>query len=73
MSTSSFIQLMQELQGADSQERFARQIGVAQRTISAIYLGERRPGLKVLRGLVRVYPERADELQALFFVSELAL
>ena len=67
---TSFIDLMRELQGGDSQERFARRIGVAQRTISAIYCRQRRPGEKVLRGMARAYPERASELQALFLSAD---
>jgi hypothetical protein len=66
----SLVELMQELQGGDSQERFARRIGVTQRLISAIYSGERRPGGKVAGGLVRAYPERAEEIKACFFASK---
>mgnify|MGYP000934973357 CR=1 FL=1 len=63
-------ELMRELQGAESQEAFARRIGVAQTLISKIYRGERDPGIKVARGLAKAFPERIDDIQALFFGHE---
>jgi len=60
-------ELMRQLQGDESQEQFAERIGVHQTLISKIYAGEVRPGAKVVLGLERAYPGRADEIKALFF------
>jgi len=68
--TQGFVELMQELQGGDSQELFARRIGVTQAMVSAIYRGVRQPGAKVLRGLLAAYPNRASDLQRVFLASD---
>ena len=65
-----FIDLMRELQGGESQEAFAARIGIAQTAVSAIYRGARTPGAKVLRGLVRAFPDRSAEIAASYFASE---
>lgn len=66
----SLVELMRELQGDESQERFAARIGVHQTMVSAIYRGEKRPGLRVVAGLLRAFPERASEIKELFLASE---
>ncbi|MGI6376460.1 MAG: helix-turn-helix domain-containing protein [Anaerolineae bacterium] len=66
----TLIELMRELQGEDSQEAFAARIGVHQTMVSQIYNGAVRPGRRVVTGLARAYPERAEEIKACFFALE---
>ena len=67
-----FIDLLKECQGGDSQRAFGRRIGCSQTSLSRIYSGRRRPGLKVLWGLVRAYPSLRERAIALFFASDYA-
>lgn len=66
----TLIELMRQLQGEQSQEAFAERLGVHQTMVSAVYRGDRRPGRRVVAGLLRAFPERADEIKGLFFASE---
>lgn len=66
----TLIELMRELQGEDSQEQFAARIGVHQSMVSQIYSGIKLPGRRVVTGLARAYPERAEEIKACFFALD---
>jgi len=66
----TLVDLMKELQGEQTQEEFAALIGATQAMVSAILLGKRGIGRKTVQGLMRAFPERSDEIQSLFFLSQ---
>lgn len=52
------VNVLKEKQGDMSLTQFARELGLrSHATISMIYRGQRQPGLEVLRGLARAFPE----------------
>lgn len=63
-------ELMKELRGEQTQEEFARQIGVGQATVSLIESGQRTGGRRVVTGLLRAFPERRSDIMVTFFASE---
>lgn len=64
------IELLQELQGNRSQEEFAQLLGVTQVHVSYVLSGKRNAGRKMLRGLVRAFPERQAEIVSCFFARD---
>lgn len=50
-----------------TQTQFAALIGVTQFTVSAVLSGKRRPGPRVVKGLLRAFPERRGEILAVFY------
>lgn len=65
-------ELIRELKGADTQAEFAAKIGVNQSTVSKLLKGKRVGGRAVLTGLLKAYPERADDLLTVFFAASRA-
>ena len=59
---------LDSLRGEQRMGEFAKQIGISHRMLNAIYAGERFPGRKTLRGLLRAYPQHRDEILALLFL-----
>jgi len=64
-------EIVREIRGDKTQKEFARLLGVSQRVISAIERGELSPGGKVLRALLKVTPERREELLSLFLSQDI--
>jgi len=62
----SAIELLRKCQGGMSIGEFARHLGIGRSTLSMIYLGQRNPGRLVLRQLANKYPDRRQEIAALF-------
>ena len=60
------IELLQELQGDQSQEEFAEAIGVGRSTVAMICLGKRRAGRQFLERLLKAYPERSQDIIRVF-------
>lgn len=58
---------MQEAQGNGSQRQLSVRLGVSQSMVSRVLRGERMPGRKVVTGLVRLLPERAEEIERFYF------
>jgi len=61
------IQLMRELQSDMTQADFADMLGVTQPYLSMIYAGTREPGIAVVKGLLREFPEQRDTITGVFF------
>lgn len=59
-------QLLEELRGDIPTSIFAKQIGITPRMLYHIYRGTRHIGEKTIRGLIKNYPNRSDELMCLF-------
>ena len=62
-----FVDLLEECRGKTSKVAFAKTLGISHRMLSAIYSGERRPGRRVLTGLINLCPDKRDQIMALFF------
>jgi len=62
----SAVELLRECQGKMSIGEFARHLGIGRSTLSMIYRGQRNPGRLVLKRLAEKYPERREEIAALF-------
>ena len=62
--------LMRELQGIETNGQFAARLGLSESTISYLYSGDREPGYKVARALTEAFPERAEEIKALFLAQK---
>lgn len=60
-------ELFEELKSGMTQTQFAAMIGVTQVSVSLILSGKRRPGPKVVKGLLKAFPERRGEILAVFF------
>lgn len=45
-----------------TQQDMAEALGISQRMVSAIFLGQRQPGAKVLRAIARRWPGLRDEI-----------
>ena len=61
------VELLKQLQGDMGQVKFAAMLGIQQSYLSMIYHGGREPGPKVLKGLLRAFPERRGEILAVFY------
>lgn len=59
-------QILEELRGDTPKRTFASQLGITPRMLTHIYKGTRHIGEKTIRGLVEAYPQRKDELLAIF-------
>jgi transcriptional regulator with XRE-family HTH domain len=62
------LDLLNDLKGAMSQIEFAELLGVSQPTICAILRGRRGIGKKTLKGLLRAFPDRKQDIISNFFV-----
>lgn len=49
---------------ARSTREYARLLGVSESLLSHIYAGRKQPGTKVIVGLLRAFPDSADEIRA---------
>lgn len=63
-------ELLEKCRGRQRKRAFAKRLGISTRTLSALYAGERRPGLRVLRAVAREYPQYSAEIASLFFPLE---
>jgi len=61
-SCPSLVDLVRELQGSDSQVRFAARLGMEQSELSRFLRGGRRGGRALIEGLLREFPEQRDAI-----------
>ncbi len=61
MITDARIALIRKLQGEQSQNQFARFLGIDQSTLSLVLAGKRSPDFVLIR-LLRAFPDAADEV-----------
>jgi len=61
-----FRELFAELMWLRTQKEFADLLGISQRMVSVLLTGERNPGYQTIRGLVKAFPEREQEIWAAF-------
>jgi transcriptional regulator with XRE-family HTH domain len=59
-----FVELLEELRGETSQNKFAARIGVDQGEVSKLLSGRRRPARRVILALLRTFPERRHQIVA---------
>ena len=57
MNRRRFLNKLRQLQGDVPLEVFARRLGIDPSYLSRLYRGERSPGLRVLQGALRAYPQ----------------
>jgi len=62
-------EFLRELQGSMTQTEFANHLGISQPMLSMVLAGQRPGGKSLIRGLLRAYPNRRDEIIALFFLA----
>ena len=63
-------QLLQDLQGEESQALFADRLGIGQGHISMLLNGERKAGRQVVAALMREFPHRKEEILQVFLRSK---
>lgn len=66
-------ELLEELKGGQSRTDFAARLGLNPSTVSKLLLGKRVGGRAVLAGLIAAYPERQDEIVAVFCAPKKAI
>jgi len=59
-------ELLRELKGSRSNLEMAKLIGTSRAAVRMILGGHRRAGRKVVRGLVAAFPDREDDIIAVF-------
>lgn len=59
-------QLLDRCRSGRTKLDLARLLGLSMRTITHLYAGTRKPGPKVLRGLLLHFPELRPEIESLF-------
>jgi len=62
---------LRKRQGNQSQQDFADLLGIDQSTLSRLYSGDRRPGRKVVRGILKQFPELIPDEVALFLLENM--
>ena len=65
--------LIDKLKGSDTQAVFGARVGIDQSTVSKLLLGKIAGGRAVLAGLIAAYPERQDEIVAVFCAPKKAI
>lgn len=71
--TANIVQKTQKLQGDMTDEEFARLLGVSQPYWSMLKSGERKPGLKFIAGVKRVFGEELGEDIDIFLSSHITV
>ncbi len=56
------VQIIRKYQGDMTQQQYADALGVGQSTLSMLYSGQRKPGMEVIRALVRAFPHAVKEV-----------
>ncbi len=64
------LEFLRQCQGTLSQTAFAEALGISQAHLSRIISGKRGPGRGVIAALLRLFPERHDEIMGLFLLSD---
>jgi hypothetical protein len=60
------VELLRSLQGDRSQSEFAEMIGICQSLLSMIYSGKRSVGKRAITCMMRLFPDRHDEIIRVF-------
>ena len=63
---NSSTKLIRSLQGDMNQGEYAEKLGISRPFMNLILNGRREPGMLVMRGLLRAFPERETEIVAAF-------
>lgn len=66
----TFVALIRELRGTESQAVFAARLGIDQGEVSRLLAGTRRPARRTIVGLLRAFPERRAEVVDALLASE---
>ena len=66
MNSSSSTELIRGLQGDMNQGEYAELLGISRPFLNLILNGHREPGLLVMRGLLRAFPDNRDEIVEAF-------
>ena len=61
--------LIRQLMGDMSQGDFAARVGVSEAMISYMLSGQRDPGLVTVRGLIRAFPEKRQQIAETFLAD----
>lgn len=61
---------LQRRQGTSTQTEYARMLGVSQATLSRIYAGERRIGMRLAKRLAVMYPDLIFVLAAYLLAND---
>ena len=61
------IDLFRSVQGTMNGKEFAEMLGISNSMMNDILRAKRRPGRKVMGGLIRAFPERRTEIVDLYF------
>lgn len=56
MKQDYFLDKLHQVMGDDTQDAFATRLGISGTTLSRIRSGKRRPGWRVIRALLREFP-----------------
>lgn len=66
---SEAIELMRELQGDMSDREFAKRLGMSRSAVRMVKSGQRNAGARMIRSLVKAFPERSQQITSLFLSS----
>jgi len=72
MNSSSSTELIRSLQGDLNQGEYAEKLGISRSFLSLILNGHREPGLLVMRGLLRAFPDNRDKIIEAFELGAIA-
>lgn len=64
------IELLRELQGERTQQELAAMLGISQPLLSMVLSGQRSVGKTMLAGLIKLFPDRSEELLRVFGVLD---
>ncbi len=67
---NQYADLLEDCRGSMPKGEFARLLGISHRMLTAVYAGERRLGLRVVRRLLSQFPERREAILGVFFALE---
>ena len=67
---NSSTKLIRSLQGDLNQGEYAEKLGISRPFLNLILSGHRGPGILVLRGLLRAFPDNRDEIVEAFLGEE---
>ena len=65
-------ELIQQLQGELNQGEYAEKLGISRPFLNLILSGHREPGLLVMRGLLRAFPDNRDKIIEAFELGAIA-
>ena len=72
MNSSSITELIRSLQGDLNQGEYAEKLGISRPFLNLILNGRREPGILAMRGLLRAFPDRRDEIVEAFELGVIA-